>query len=93
MSNENNDYTVPSDPAIRKRIRDAVSEASAVQQKIDDYKAALKDIVEVAKTDLEVPKKTFTKMVKTFHKQEYAAVRYDNEVFQEFYETVMEDKN
>ena len=92
MSETTNDFTVPSDPQTRKRIRQAVAEASAILQKIDDNKSALKDIGAMAKDDLGVPKRTFTKMVKTFHKQEYAAVVQDNEVFQLFYENIMEDK-
>lgn len=91
MTDEANDFTVPSDPEIRKRIRDAVAEASAQLQMIDDRKAVLKDIVDMAKTDLEVPKKIFNKMVKAFHKQVYQAMAHDNEVFQLFYENVMED--
>lgn len=91
MSEENNDYTVPSDPSIRKSIRAAVAEASAVLSMIEGQKEQLKAIVARAKEELDVPKRTFNKMVKTFHKQEYAAVVHENEVFQLFYENIMED--
>lgn len=93
MSEENNnEFILPSDPAVRKAIRDAVTEASNVLTMIEGQKEALKAIVSRVKEDLEVPKRTFNKMVKTFHKQEYAAVVHENEVFQVFYENIMEDK-
>lgn len=92
MSDDQN-FTVPSDPAIRKKIRDAVAEASAVQQMIDDKKETLKDISKAAKDNLEVPPRTFKRMVKAFHKQNYTDVVHEDEVFQTFYESVMEDKS
>lgn len=91
MLDEQNDFTVPSDPEVRKRIRQAVAEASAQLQMIDDRKEALKAIVEMVKEDLEVPKKTFNKMVKAFHNQSYPAIVQENEVFQAFYDNIMED--
>lgn len=91
QQNTDNSFTVPSDPEVRKRIRQAVAEASAQLQMISDRKEALKEIAKMAKDELEVPKRTFNKMVKAFHKQEYAAIVHDNEVFQTFYESIMED--
>ena len=90
MSDDN--FTVPTDPDIRKRIRQAVAEASAQLRMIEDRKEAIKDIVTMAKDDLSVPKRTFNKMVKAFHKQEYAAIVHENETFQLFYENIMEDQ-
>ena len=84
-------FTVPSDPELRKRIRDAVAQASAVTQMIEDQKSALKDVVTFAKEELEVPKKIFTKMVKAFHQQSYPAMAQETEIFELFYETIMED--
>ncbi len=89
---EDTELAVPSDPAIRKKIRDAVAEASAILQMIDDRKEQMKDIVNMAKDDLEVPKRTFNRMVKAFHKQSYVDMVQDDNTFQLFYENIMEDK-
>ena len=91
MSDNQNDFTVPQDPEVRKRIRQAVAEAAAVLAKIDLFKGSLKDIVTSAKDELEVPKKTFNKMVKAYHKNSYSTLKQDSEVFELFYETIMED--
>jgi Transcriptional regulator DsbA len=82
---------VPQDPEVRKSIRLAVAEASAVLKQVEDKKSLLKDIIDRAKDELGVPKKTFNKMVKAYHKQQYAAIIHENELFQTMYETVMED--
>lgn len=84
---------IPSDPAIRKKIRDAVQEASAQLQMIDDRKAAIKDIAELVETDYQVPKKTFNRIVKAFHKQIYTDMVAEDETFQVLYENIMENKS
>lgn len=91
MTENQNDFTVPQDPEVRKRIRQAVAEAAAILEKVELFKGSLKDIVTLAKDDLEVPKKTFNKMVKAYHKNSYPALKQESEVFELFYENIMED--
>ena len=78
--------------AAAQEWRDAVKEASDVMTMIDAQKDALKEIVDRVNEDLEVPKKIFNKMAKTFHKQSYQNVLNDDTTFQLFYETIIEDK-
>lgn len=82
---------VPQDPEIRKKIRECVDEASLALREVESKKALLKDIVDRANDELGVPKRTFNKMVKAFHKQQYTAIIHENELFQLYYENVMED--
>lgn len=88
-----NELLIPSDPAIRKKIRDAVQEASAQLQMIADRKAAIKDIADVVEADFQVPKKTFNRIVKAFHKQIYTDMVNEDEQFQLLYENIMENKS
>lgn len=88
-----NELILPSDPAIRKKIRDAVQEASAQQQMVDDRKEAIKDIANLVETDYQIPKKVFNRMVKAFHKQMYIDMVSEDETFQALYEGVMENKS
>lgn len=90
-TNEEN-FTVPSDPKVRNAIRDAVQEAAAVLVQQDALKDAMKDIVERMAEEFEVPKRTFKRMVKAFHKQNFLEISQDDEVFQTFYETCVESK-
>jgi hypothetical protein len=84
-------YEVPQDPEIRKSIRNCIAEADAALSEIERKKENLKDIIDRAKDELGVPKKTFNKMVKAFHKQQFSAIIHENEVFQNYYEAVIED--
>jgi hypothetical protein len=87
---DNSEIALPSDPEVRNRIKQAVLEGSAAVQLIEDRKAAYNDIVKMVKDDLGLPKGTFKKMVKAYHKQQYAAIVHENEVFQVMYENIME---
>lgn len=89
---EDENYTVPSDPAIRKAIRDAIQEASAQMQMVSDRKEAIKEIAANVEETYNVPKKVFNKLAKVFHQQSYANVVHEDEVFQLFYENIVGDK-
>lgn len=88
---EENNYTVPNDPEVRRRIREHVQEAAAQHAMIDGYKEHLKEIANNAEKELEVPKKIFNKMVTAFRKDKFKQMSNDNEIFEEFYEKIMED--
>jgi hypothetical protein len=92
MSDKEVDFTVPSDPAVRKKIRDAIHEASGALQFIADKREFMKDIAAGVEEEYGVPKKVFNKMVKTFHKQSYAVVVQEDTQFQLFYENIVDAK-
>lgn len=93
QENSNEEMSLPSDPKVRQQIKDCVIEAAGIQSQMDSYREALKEIRERVAKELGTPKRTFNRMVKTFHKQNYAAVAQDDEVFQIFYENIIESKN
>ena len=88
---EENNYTVPQDPEVRRRIREHVREAAAQHVLIDGYRENIKEIAKNAEEELEVPKKVFNKMVTAFRKDKFRQMSNDNEIFEEFYEKIMED--
>jgi len=92
MTDQNiTDYVVPSDPETRRRIRQAVSEASDILTMIDGQRDTLKENKKHAKDELGVPTKIYNKMVRAFHKQKYSEIVADNEAFELFYGNIMED--
>jgi aminopeptidase C len=90
MSEDENNFTVPADPEVRRKIREAVAEASAQMTMIEDRRAVMKDIKTMAKDDLGVPPKTFNRMVKAFHNQQYSEMVHEDVCFQVFYENIIE---
>jgi hypothetical protein len=90
---EDNNYTVPTDPEVRRKIRECVQEAAAQHLQIDAYKDNIKNIAHRAQEELEVPKRIFGKMVTAFRKEKFAEMCNDAEIFEEFYEKVMGDTN
>lgn len=93
IETENSNFTVPADPELRRKIRDAVAEASNLMTMLEACREKLKEHKKAACDELEVPKKIFNKMVKAYHKQDYPITQQENEVFELFYENVMEDKS
>lgn len=77
-----------SDPAVKKKIRDAMGEASGSLTRIEAEKDFIKEIVKKLNEDHSVPKKTLSKMIKVYHKQSFSKEKEEQDEFQELYETV-----
>lgn len=84
------DYTVPSDPKVQKKIRDAVYDISAQLQMIQDRREAIKEMVAAIHEEVGIPKKVMNKMARTHFKGNYQEVAKEDDVFQLFYETLLE---
>jgi len=89
MSKNDNEFELPTDPKIIKKIKDAIQEGSAVLQMVDDRKAQLKDISDAMHEEFQIPKKLFNKMVKTFHKNDYNNIVQEDTTFQYLYENII----
>lgn len=83
----NTDF-LPSDPADRKRIQDAVEEASGLKQIQKDKADQIKDIIDFLYDEFSIPKKISRQMVNTFHKDNYSDVSREHTVFEVTYETI-----
>ncbi len=77
---------VPSSPADRKAIKDAVSEGANSMVRIDAEKDNIKAIAEDMKHNFDLPPNVFKKMVTVFHKQNFAEVTLAGDDFRDMYE-------
>ena len=80
---------LPSSPDDRKKIKDAIIEASGLMQVTKDKRDQIKDIVDYI-NGFGVPKKTARKMIVTFHKNNYAEVTQEATVFEVAFENIMD---
>lgn len=88
---ETNDYVVPSNPADRKKIKDAISQMAAVMQEIEDKRGYIKDVQTDLKESFKIPSRISAKMAKTLHKHNYVDVAQESEQFSLFYETLFSE--
>lgn len=88
MADEQVEFTLPSSPDDRKKIKDAIHEMAGALQFIEDKRAYMKDVADMLKNEFEMPKKIASKMARTVHKQNYLDVAQESSVFELFYENL-----
>lgn len=91
MTNKTDDYTLPSDPKERKKIRDAVYEMSGILQFMADKREQKKDIAKMLKEEYGLPPKVSNKMASVVFKHNYQNVLQESSTFELFYENVIGD--
>jgi uncharacterized protein (UPF0335 family) len=79
---------VPSDPAIRKQVRDAIFEAAGLKQIQKDKGDQIKDIVDMLYDDHGIPKKTSRKAIMIAFKDNYQETTVENSMLEVFVENV-----
>jgi len=77
-----------SNPADRKKIRDALQEISNSFTRIEAERDLIKDIKNDLVEEFQLPKKTLNKMAKTFHKQNIDVEQAEFDQLMELYEEV-----
>lgn len=79
---------IPSSPTDRKAILDCMKEISAsftrTESEREFIREAIKDICE----KYQLSKKTFRRMAKVYHKQNYSVELEEHEEFETMYETI-----
>ncbi|MGA1712061.1 MAG: hypothetical protein ACO4CS_12325 [bacterium] len=80
--------TLPSSPADRKAIRDALSEISGSMTRIEAERDFIKEAIANTCENFQLNKKTFRRMAKVFHKQNFTQEQQDHEEFENLYETI-----
>ena len=93
MTDKTEDYTLPSDPKDRKKIKDAIYEMSGVLQQMDDKRSFMKDIAKGLKEEYGLPPKVSAKMAKTVFKHNYKDVLAESSTFEVVYENLFETGN
>jgi len=73
----------------KKKIKDAMQEASNSLVRIDAERDLIKNIVEDLNDNYKINKKTLNKMIKTYHKQNFPDEVASNDEFETLYEGVI----
>jgi Zn-dependent M32 family carboxypeptidase len=77
-----------SNPADRKKIKDAIQEISNSMLRMEAERDLIKEIVKEVSAEHQIPKKILAKIAKTFHKQNLTQEVADHEDFVDLYDTV-----
>jgi len=78
--------SLPSDPAARKAIKKCMDELSASMSRIDGEQDFIKEAIANICEEYEMSKKTFRKLAKVYHKQNFSKEVAEHEEFETMYE-------
>jgi len=84
------EFIMPSDPAMIKKIKDAMNEASASYTRIEGERDFLKELFSDLSKDTELPKSYLNKIAKAWHKQNMSEAAADQEAIVELYEKIFD---
>lgn len=79
---------VPSNPKDRKAIFDAMKELSNSMARIDAERDLIRQIINDVCEEQKLSKKTFRRMAKVYHKQNFKQEIAEQEEFEKLYEVV-----
>jgi Transcriptional regulator DsbA len=78
--------SLPSDPAARKAIKKCMDESSASMTRIEGERDLIKEAINNCCEEYEMNKKTFRKLAKVYHKQNFSREVAEHEEFETMYE-------
>jgi len=78
--------SLPSDPAARKAIKKCMDELSASMARTEGERTFIKEAINNICEEYEMSKKTFRKLAKVYHKQNFSKEVAENEEFEIMYE-------
>jgi len=78
--------SLPSDPAARKAIKKCMDELSASMSRIDRERDLIKEAINNCCEEYEINKKTFRRLAKVYHKQNFSREVAEHEEFETMYE-------
>jgi len=78
--------SLPSDPAARKAIKKCMDELSVSMLRIDGERDLIKEAINNCCEEYEMNKKTFRKLAKVYHKQNFSREVAEHEEFETMYE-------
>ena len=83
---------IPSSPADRKKIQDALKEGANCLQRQKDEGQSFKDISDMLKEEYTMPTKLTRKIAQAMLKHNFAEVQVDYENFEAAYEILVEGR-
>lgn len=78
--------SLPQDPSARKAIKKVMDEISASMFRIGGERDFIKEAINNCCDEYEMNKKTFRRLAKVYHKQNFSREVADNEEFETMYE-------
>ena len=78
--------SLPSDPAARKAIKKCMDELSASMARTEGERTFIKEAIANICEEYEMSKKTFRKLAKVYHKQNFSKEVAEHEEFETMYE-------
>jgi len=83
--------SLPSDPAARKAIKKCMDELSASMARTEGERTFIKEAINNICEEYEMSKKTFRKLAKVYHKQNFSREVAENEEFETMYEQLTDE--
>lgn len=83
---------VPSSPADKKAIKDAMQEISNSLTRIEAERDHVKETVKEISNKYQIPTRAFRKLATTYHKQNFNEEAASFEEFETLYESIVETK-
>lgn len=80
--------SLPSDPTARKAIKKCMDELSASMTRTEGERAFIKEAIDNICEEYEMSKKTFRKLAKVYHKQNFSREVAEHEEFETMYEQI-----
>jgi hypothetical protein len=80
--------SLPQDPAARKAIKKCLEELSASMTRIDGERDFIKEAINNICEEYEMSKKTFRRLAKVYHKQNFSREVAEHEEFENMYEQI-----
>lgn len=93
MSKDTNDFTLPSSPTDRRKIKDAIYEISAMMTTLKDNRSFINDTKKMLKDEFSLPPKLASKMAKTVNEHNFKDALAESETFEVVYENLFETNN
>lgn len=81
-----------SNPADRKKIKDALQEVSDSMTRIEAERDLIKDIVKDVSDNYQLPKKYINQMAKIYHKQNFAKTQQETDEFESLYINIVDSQ-
>jgi len=80
--------SIPSSPADRKAILDCMKEISASMSRAEGEREFMRESIKEICEKYELSKKTFRRMAKVYHKQNFSLELEEHEEFETMYQTI-----
>lgn len=79
-----------SNPADRKKIKDALQEISDSMTRMDAERDLIKDIINDISDSYQLPKKYINQMAKIYHNQSFAKTQQESEELELLYSSIVD---